>query len=152
MHILNLPPCQVALEKRRDKVYIYDDIRSKWVALTPEEWVRQHFVHYLVIHLGYPSMLINNEVGITIGKVRKRIDTVIYDKKLSPQVLIEYKAPNVKLSDNAVQQIIRYNYTLKCPILIISNGMEHIAYSIDYISRTYSTLDSIPNYKDLQQQ
>ena len=96
---LNLPKCRLRLEQREGKPYVYDELRRKFVRLTPEEWVRQHFVHYLIDVLGYPQPLMQNEVALRLGETSKRCDTLLYDKALRPQMILEYKAPHVALTE-----------------------------------------------------
>lgn len=147
---LNLPPFSIRLEQRSGKVYVWDILRQRSVRLTPEEWVRQHFVHYLIGHLGYPAELLMNEVALRVGTLDRRSDTVLYSTRLMPRMLIEYKAPSVRLSQRVLDQALRYNYAMHVPYLILSNGLEHIAYHIDYHAQTYTALDAIPSYADLQ--
>lgn len=149
MNRLNLPPFEIRLEQRQGKLYVWDILRSQWVRLTPEEWVRQHFVHYLTGHLGYPEGLLQNEVSLKVGELSRRTDTVLYDRQLRPQMLVEYKAPSVTLSQRTLEQIVCYNYTMQVPYLILSNGLQHIAYHIDYTRQSYSTLREIPSYREL---
>ncbi|MDO4692020.1 MAG: type I restriction enzyme HsdR N-terminal domain-containing protein [Porphyromonadaceae bacterium] len=146
---LNLPPYAIRLKQDSGKHYVFDDLRQRFVRLTPEEWVRQHFVHYLIDHLGYPRELLMNEVPLQLGSLKKRSDTVLYDRQLQARMLVEYKAPSIRLSEAVLEQIIRYNYHFRVPYLILSNGLEHIAYHIDYASMTYRTLGEIPRYTDL---
>ena len=121
---LNLPKCRLRLEQREGKPYVYDELRRKFVRLTPEEWVRQHFVHYLIDVLGYPQPLMQNEVALRLGETSKRCDTLLYDKALRPQMILEYKAPHVALTETVLQQIVRYNYVLPAvPYLVLSNGL-----------------------------
>ena len=146
---LNLPDYRLRLRKEEGKTYIYDDLRQRFVTLTPEEWVRQHFVHYLMERLGYPRELMMNEVTIQVGLTTKRCDTILYSRQLTPRVLIEYKAPQIRITDRVLQQILRYNYTLRVPYLILSNGMEHFACQIDYEQGSYTFLEHIPPYYEL---
>lgn len=147
---LNLPPFPARIERRGEHIYIWDELRCKMLRLTPEEWVRQHFVHYLVGHLGYPSSLLMNEVGLTVAQTRKRIDTILYDRQLRPQMLLEYKAPGIPLTKAVLTQALRYNYALRVPYLVLSNGLRHIAYRIDYQEQSYQTLQEIPHYTALK--
>ncbi len=146
---LNLPPFDIQLEWHNGKVYVWDPLRHKSVRLTPEEWVRQHFVHYLVGHLGYPAGLLMNEVSLLIGEAKRRCDTVLYSRQLTAEMIIEYKAPDVALSQRVLNQILRYNFALRVPYLIISNGLEHSAYHINYEAQSYETLEAIPSYAEL---
>lgn len=146
---LNLPPYAARVSREAGKLYIYDDLRRRTIRLTPEEWVRQHFVHYLLEHLGYPAELMMNEVAIQVEQRSKRCDTVVYRRDLTPLMLIEYKAPEVSLSERVLQQAVRYNYTLRVPYLVLSNGLEHFAYAIDYDSMSYEALEHIPLFAEL---
>lgn len=147
---LNLPPYAIRWEQRSGKAYVYDDLRCRFVRLTPEEWVRQHFVHYLIEHLAYPSALLMNEVPLTLGEMSKRADTVLYDRHLRAQMLVEYKAPSVPITAKVLEQIVRYNYHFRVPLLVLSNWLEHFAYEVDYEAMTYRSLSSIPHYTEIQ--
>ena len=147
---LNLPKCRLRLEQREGKPYVYDDLRRKFVRLTPEEWVRQHFVRYLIDDLGYPQPLMQNEVALRLGETIKRCDTLLYDKALRPQMILEYKAPHVTLSETVLQQIVRSNYVLRVPYLVLSNGLEHLLCRIDYEKMTYAFLSEFPPYDRLE--
>lgn len=149
MNKLNLPPFPADVQRRAGKLYIWDILRRKYVRLTPEEWVRQHFTHYLIAHLSYPPNLLMHEVGLDVGKTKKRIDGILYSRQLEPQLLLEYKAPEVAINDKTLQQALRYNYSLRVPYLILSNGITHHAYHIDYEGQTYTQLTNIPIYTDL---
>lgn len=146
---LNLPPFPARLEQRQGKPYVWDEWRNKMVRLTPEEWVRQHLMHYLVEHLGYPKQLLGTEIGLKVGTMSKRADALLYDRQLRPQMLIECKAPEVRLSDEVLMQAIRYNMALSVPYLLLSNGLEHVVYHIDYTEQSYHNLSEIPNYRQL---
>ena len=147
---LNLPKCRLRLEQREGKPYVYDDLRRKFVRLTPEEWVRQHFVRYLIDDLGYPQPLMQNEVALRLGETVKRCDTLLYDKALRPQMILEYKAPHVTLTETVLQQIVRYNYVLRVSYLVLSNGLEHLLCRIDYEQMTYAFLSEFPPYDRLE--
>lgn len=146
---LNLPSFPYKLKTEKEKIFIHDSIRKKFVRLTPEEWVRQHFVHYLLAHLGYPAGLTMNEATIQVATLKKRCDTVIYSKTLVPMVLVEYKSPQVALSQKTIDQIMRYNITLRVPYLYVSNGLDHVACHIDYSNNSYSFLEHIPSYNEI---
>ncbi|MDD6209315.1 MAG: type I restriction enzyme HsdR N-terminal domain-containing protein [Bacteroidales bacterium] len=149
MSALNLPPIQAKVIQRNDTRYIFDIIRTKYVTLTPEEWVRQHFVHYLIHHLGYPQGLIANEISIALNNTKKRCDTVVYDKQLNPLILIEYKASDVSITQETFYQIMRYNMKLHVPVLIVSNGMQHYCCRINYSDNKVDFLEKIPDYSDI---
>lgn len=146
---LNLPNYSPRLGQTPAGMTIYDDLRRKAVRLTPEEWVRQHFVHYLLEHLGYPAALMQNEVALRLGQTTKRCDTVLYDRQLRPQMILEYKAPHIPLTEKVLQQILRYNLVLRVPYLVLSNGLVHYAYRIDYETMSYEALDALPPYAEL---
>ena len=128
---------------------IFDFLRRKYVALTPEEWVRQHFTHYLVEHKGYPKGLLGNEIELQIGDKRLRCDSILYNKVAQPQMIIEYKAPTVPLQQKVFDQISAYNLLLRVDYLIISNGMEHYCCKMDYEHQKYLFLQDIPDYENL---
>ena len=149
MFRLNLPTYEIKIAQRGNKQLIFDFLRRKYVALTPEEWVRQHFVHYLIEHKGYPAGLIGNEVELNVGEKKLRCDTILYNKVARPQMIIEYKAPQIKLQQKTFDQISAYNLLLKVDYLIVSNGMQHICCRMDYENQKYCFLEDIPNYQEL---
>ena len=149
MSALNLPTYEAKICERDGKQHIFDPLRKCYVALTPEEWVRQHFVNYLVEHKGYPTALTANEVAIKLNNTNKRCDTVVYDKALQPRVIVEYKAPTVKITKEVFAQISRYNLVLKVDYLIISNGMQHYCCKMDYEKQSFTFLQEIPEYESI---
>lgn len=150
MFSLNLPDFQVKIAVTDGKKMVFDPLRRKYVALTPEEWVRQHFVHFLIQHKGYPSGLLANEVQLTLNGTRKRCDTVLYDRTRTPHMIIEYKAPTVPITRQVFDQITRYNIVLKVDYLIVSNGLEHYCCKVDYERFCCNFLKEIPDYAMLQ--
>lgn len=146
MLALNLPSYPIKMQQRGGKKVIFDSLRKKFVALTPEEWVRQHFVHYLTDVKGYPTGLLANEVQLDLNGTRKRCDTVLYNKDLSARMIVEYKAPHVEITQAVFDQITRYNMVLKVEYLIVSNGLQHYCCRIDYTTMRYSFLPEIPDY------
>ena len=146
---LCFPSYQPPLRPEGNGWAIYDPVRRMYVALTPEEWVRQHFVHFLLDEGGYPKELMQNEVGLQLGATTKRCDTLLYDRSLRPQMILEYKAPHIPLSEAVLQQIVRYNYVLRVPYLVLSNGIEHLVCQIDYDEMTYTFLPQFPAYSEL---
>ena len=149
MFRLNLPQYEIKIGEKDGKRTIFDFLRRKYVALTPEEWVRQHFTHFLTEHKGYPKGLMGNEVELHIGDKRLRCDTVLYNKVAAPQMIIEYKAPQIKLQQKTFNQISAYNLLLKVDYLIVSNGMQHICCKMDYANQKYYFLEDIPDYQNL---
>lgn len=146
---LNLPPAPLSISRQRGRVVVFDVLRRKHVALTPEEWVRQHFIHYLITEKGYPAALMGNEVPITLNGMSRRCDSVLYDTCLRPRIIMEYKAPDVPLTQKVFDQISRYNIVMRVDYLIISNGLTHYCCRMDYENNTYQFLREIPEYKDL---
>lgn len=146
---LNLPPYQIRVKETGGRKQIFDILRRKYVALTPEEWVRQHFIHYLIEHKNYPASLLANEVPLQIGEKRMRADSVLYDNQLHPRIIIEYKAPNIPLTQKVFDQITVYNLLLHVDYLIVSNGMTTYICKMDYEKQTYKFLETIPNYENI---
>lgn len=147
---LNLPQYNINVKPLSDgSRLIFDRLRGKYVTLTPEEWVRQHFVAFLIEHKGYPVGLMANEVALSLNGTSRRSDTVVYDSTAKPLVIIEYKAPSIKISQKTFDQIIRYNMVFKAPYLIISNGLTHYCCHIDFENRSYHFLEGIPHYTSL---
>ena len=128
---------------------IFDFLRRRYVALTPEEWVRQHFVHYLVEHKGYPKGLLANELLLRVGEKRLRCDTVLYDTALHPRMIVEYKAPGVAVTQRVFDQITTYNMLLHVDYLVVSNGLQHYCCRIDYGQGSYVFLRDIPDYSQM---
>lgn len=146
---LNLPPYEIKITEREGKRQIFDPLRKSYVVLTPEEWVRQHFVNYLLQYKGYPASLTANEVGITLNGMSRRCDTVIYDKSLKPRAIVEYKAPSVKITKEVFAQISRYNLVLRVDYLIISNGLQHYCCKMNYTNNSFTFMQDIPDYNTL---
>ena len=147
---LNLPPFDINVKKVNGRTSVFDLIRRKFVALTPEEWVRQHFVNFLVTEKSYPQTLIANEIQINLNGQKRRCDTVVYNREAEPVMIIEYKAPYVNVTQAVFDQIARYNIVLKVKYLIVSNGINHYCCRMDYQKQTYDYLPEIPSYADLQ--
>lgn len=148
---LNLPTFPIKTIHRNGRTQIYDFLRRRYVTLTPEEWVRQHFTHFLVDHLGYPAALLGNEVTIDVGGVARRCDTVLYRREGgTPRLIVEYKAPDIPISERVFNQISAYNSVLRADYLIVSNGVEHYCCHLDYVHQTAEFLPSIPRHAALQ--
>ncbi len=143
---LNLPTYEYRLREQNGRQQIFDVLRRRYVALTPEEWVRQHFVHYLIEHKGYPKGLLANEVELRVGEKHLRCDTVLYDKALHPKIIVEYKAPEIAITQKVFNQITVYNMLLHVDYLIVSNGMQHYCCQMDYDQNRYMFLSDIPSY------
>ena len=149
MFRLNLPQYEIKIGEKDGKRTIFDFLRRKYVALTPEEWVRQHFTHYLTDHKGYPKGLLGNEVELHISEKRLRCDTILYNKQGQPQMIIEYKAPTIKIQQKTFGQISVYNLLLHVDYLIVSNGLQHYCCKMDYDNQKYLFLQDIPDYENL---
>ncbi len=147
---LNLQPFDINVKKVNGRTSVFDLIRRKFVALTPEEWVRQHFVNFLLTEKSYPQTLIANEIQINLNGQKRRCDTVVYNREAEPVMIIEYKAPYVNVTQAVFDQIARYNIVLKVKYLIVSNGINHYCCRMDYQKQTYDYLPEIPSYADLQ--
>lgn len=148
---LNLPSYAVKLKGTREKPEIFDFLRRKYVSLTPEEWVRQHFTHWLVEQKGYPKGLLGNEIELRIGEKKLRCDSILYDKSAQPQMIMEYKAPTVPITQRVFNQISVYNLLLRVDFLVVSNGIQHYCCKMDYDQQTYRFLEEIPDYSFLTQ-
>lgn len=149
MYSLNLPTYAIKISGKGDKTLIFDNLRMKYVSLTPEEWVRQHFVHYLIEHKHYPTGLLANEVELKIGNKKLRCDSILYNKVLEPIMIIEYKAPTIQLTPKVFEQITTYNFLLHVDYLIMSNGIQHVCCKMDYKNERYLFLKDIPDYNNI---
>ena len=149
MQELNLPKYEIRIGRKDGRLTIFDFLRRRYVALTPEEWVRQHFTHFLVEHKSYPQGLLANEVELSVGEKSLRCDSVLYDRELRPRMIVEYKAPHIKLTQKVFQQIATYNLLLHVDYLVVSNGIEHHCVKMDYDNEKYLFLEDIPEYKNL---
>ena len=128
---------------------IFDFIRKKYITLTPEEWVRQNFLRFLVEEKKYPASLILVEQILKVYKMQRRCDAVVYDKKGFPQMIIEFKSPDIALNQKVFDQIAHYNIALNVTYLIVSNGLVHFCCFIDPVSKSYQYLDDVPEYSAL---
>lgn len=133
------------------KPWIYDAFRKKEVALTPEEWVRQHFMAWLVLEHHYPMALIALEVSLSLHQMQKRCDALIYGPSGKPIAMVECKAPSVKISQDTFDQIARYNLVFKVDFLFVSNGLEHYACRYNYQTQQFDFIEHIPSYNEIQQ-
>ena len=149
MYELNLPKYGIKIANENGHLTIFDVLRRKYVALTPEEWVRQHFVHFLIEHKGYPKALMANEIQLAIGNKRLRCDSVLYDRTLKPRMIIEYKAPTVSITQKVFDQITIYNMLLHVDYLVVSNGIKHYCCQMDYDNQKYLFLEDIPDYQEI---
>lgn len=149
MQALNLPPYQPKVKCNENNRLIFDFIRKKYIVLTPEEWVRQHILHFLVHIKQYPISLIAVERQFTINGLSKRFDILIFNKMGKPTIVIECKAPNVKITQNSFDQTARYNLKLNANYIMITNGLQHYFCKIDDKNNQYIFLEDLPKYGDI---
>ncbi|MEM8969052.1 MAG: type I restriction enzyme HsdR N-terminal domain-containing protein [Bacteroidota bacterium] len=143
---LNLPAFIPQIMTQDTGRMIFDVFRKKYVALTPEEWVRQHFAHYLTEHLRYPKALLKVEGALVVNGQKKRADMVVYDKDAHPFLVVECKSPKVKLNESTFQQSAWYNYTLQAPYIAITNGLRHYCCRINHQTRQVEFQNGLPDY------
>nr|MBC7614052.1 type I restriction enzyme HsdR N-terminal domain-containing protein [Pseudopedobacter sp.] len=146
---LNLPPYPFKLTKKDDQLFIFDELRKKDLVLTPEEWVRQHFIQYLILHKKYPKSLIKVEGGLKLNKLQKRTDILVFSSRGKADVLIECKASSVKIDQKVFDQIARYNMIHKVNYLAVTNGQQHYYCKIDYESNSYFFISELPAYQSV---
>ncbi|SFT17747.1 type I restriction enzyme HsdR N-terminal domain-containing protein [Sphingobacterium wenxiniae] len=144
---LNLPPYPSKITQKQDKLFIFDELRKKNLVLTPEEWVRQHWIHYLHTHKKYPKSLMKTEGGLKLNELQKRSDLLIYDNAGNKVLLAEFKAPAVKITENTFRQIANYNSIHKIPLLLVSNGIQHYYCKIDFVKGSFDFLADLPIYQ-----
>lgn len=144
---LNLPPFDHKLKKAEGKFWIFDVLRKKYMVLTPEEWVRQHFVHYLLTELKYPRALIKVEGGLSYNQLQKRSDIVVFDREGKPWMLIECKSPDEVVGDNTLRQASVYNKTLRANYLVVTNGLKHLCYRIHWTESRTEALSILPAFE-----
>lgn len=146
MQELNLPQYPLKIKEEGGARYIFDSIRKKYLVLLPEEWVRQNFIQFLVRDKNYAASLIAIEKGLKLNELQKRADIVIYDKQAKPIVLIECKAPKVKINQEVFEQVARYNMVFKVPYLVVTNGLEHYCAKVNFETNSFEFLKDIPDY------
>lgn len=148
MQDLNLPSYQFKLKQEGLRTHIFDAVRKKYVTLTPEEWVRQNFLQYLIQDKKFPASLIAVEAGLKYNQLQKRMDVLVYDKRGIPYLMVECKAPAVKITQDTFDQIARYNMAFKVKYLVVTNGMDHYCCQMDYTLNTYHYLEQIPIFEN----
>lgn len=142
MIAVQFPEPQFRMKKEKGKQYIFDAIRKKWLQLTEEEWVRQNFIRYLIIELNYPSAVISLEKGLVLNEMRKRFDILIYNKEHKPWMLVECKAPQINLSEDVLQQVLRYNISVPVAFIVITNGTATVGWKKE--ENSLQILDKLP--------
>lgn len=143
---LSIPAAPLKLVERNNAVYVWDEFRSKSILLTPEEWVRQHFLHFLVDHKGFPKGRISVEHSLVINSLARRCDALVYSDQLNPLVIIECKAPEINLSLKTLEQIAQYNFELRVNYLVLTNGLQTIVAVLDAENKTIHYLKEVPDY------
>lgn len=149
MEPLNFPPAPLNLTRRDGKVMVWDVFRKRKIQLTPEEWVRQHVLHYLVALKAVPQSLIASEYGISVNDMVRRCDGVVFKRDGSPAMIVECKAPSVKLTENVFHQIAQYNFKLKVQWLMMTNGVDTITAYINYEENKIDYVDEIPDFSKI---
>jgi Type I restriction enzyme R protein N terminus (HSDR_N) len=149
MKQLNLPSYNFSLRNESAGQEIFDRSRKKYVRLTPEEWVRQNFIEYLVNEKQYARSLISVEKEIIVNKLKRRPDIVVFKNDMKPILAVECKAPEVKIAQETFDQLIRYNSIIKVKYLVVTNGMQHFCCQIDYLKNAFSYLQEIPGFHSI---
>jgi len=146
MQKLNLPEYKFRIKNQLGKQYIFDTVRKKYVLLTPEEWVRQHFMYYLKSEKKYPESLMAVEKQIMVNQKQRRFDLLVYNRNGQPHLIAEFKAPSVKITQETFDQVVRYNMALRVERIVVSNGIQHFVCEIDYVKNSYAYLKEIPEF------
>jgi len=149
MESLNLPTYFFRIKEDKGKKYIFDEIRRRFVQLTPEEWVRQHIVNYLVAVKNFPRQLISVEKGFHQNRQKQRFDLLIFDRKGYPLMIVECKAPNVEINQRVFDQAGRYNNKHKAVYMLITNGIKHYCCLLNLSEKNYRFLNDIPDYQEM---
>ncbi len=146
MKQLKFPSCDFSIKRDEDQLFIFDEVRKKWIVLTPEEWVRQHVVFYLVGQKNYPASLIAIEKSIKVNTRTKRFDIACYNSLANPIVLIECKAPDVSIDRSTMEQALRYNSKIQAPCIVLTNGLDLVCALIDFNTKKVSYISDIPDF------
>lgn len=147
MQALNFPNFNFRFKKKESETYIFDEIRRKFIVLTPEEWVRQHVVHLLIYIKKYPKSYVNVEKQINVNGTIKRYDVVVFDKIGNYNLLIECKAPQIQIDQKTFDQIAKYNFSLNAHFLMVTNGLNHYFCKINSTQNGYDFLQDLPPFK-----
>ncbi len=146
MVALNFPSYSFKTKSIENKSYIWDVIRKKYIMITPEEWVRQHTIQFLIQEKNYPAMWMSVEKQFTINQQHKRADIVVYSKSLHPYIIVECKRPSTKITQHTFDQIARYNLSLDAKYFMLTNGLQHFYCQMDFEKETYVFLEGLPDY------
>jgi hypothetical protein len=149
MQKLNLPSFDFKIIKQENELFIFDRIRKKYMLLTREEWVRQNFMEYLIHELNYSPNLMRVEMNLMVNNMPRRCDIVVYNNKGEPKLIVECKAPEIRLNNKVFEQIAGYNIKLRVDFLVITNGMKHYCCKMDYHFDSYNFLQGIPHFHEL---
>lgn len=152
MSQLNLPEYNFRIKKQNEKLFIFDTQRKRYVSLTPEEWVRQHFIRFLIEAKGYPAALLAVEKQLNMNGMKKRCDAILYDNEAKPILIIELKAPTIPISQATFDQVAVYNAKLKVNFFMISNGIEHFCCKVNTETARYEFFPEIPHFTQIPQQ
>lgn len=142
---LNFPPIKLAATERQGRTMVFDTIRNSYVVLTPEEWVRRHVVEFLISHCGVPRLSVTEEYPVNINTLNQRADVVVFDKQVKPLILVECKAPTVKIDKTVVDQAMRYNSVVKARYIILTNGLKH--YCFEQTDQECTQMNTFPQYE-----
>ena len=149
MKRLNLPMAPLKLTRMEGKIYVHCQIRKKNLVLTPEEWVRQHVIHYLITEIQVPIGLLSSEAGIRVNKLDRRCDLLVYNLSKQVKILVECKAPEIPINQKVLHQIAQYNATIQANYLWLTNGLDHHIYHINQNNGTIERLDNLPVFEQL---
>ena len=146
---LNLPDFEFKTRNENGQQQIFDSVRRKYIALTPEEWVRQHFIHYLIENLNVPLSHITVEKSIQVSHLAKRADIIVFKGGLKPVLAVECKAPSVEITEEVFYQLLRYNMTLRVEYLVVTNGLRHVYCRVDYQHQKAFFIEELPVYDQM---
>jgi len=144
---LNLPQFNFKFKQEENSLFILDEFRNKFIKITPEEWIRQNFLKFITEYLKYPKSLLKIESKINKDNTRKRTDIIVMDKSLNPFMLVECKNTNIELNQETLNQIAQYNLKVKAPFIVITNGLNHYIFNIDFENNKIVQLNNFPEYK-----
>jgi len=150
MNALNLPTYSLKIKSVNNREYVYDQFRKKFVRLTPEEWVRQNFAHYLVSEKSYPASRMMIEKSLHINKMSRRCDILVSDDTGAPVIIIECKSPEIKIGQSTFEQVSVYNIAFRVKYLVITNGMQHYCCVVDFENEKVNFLNEIPGYEQIR--
>ena len=150
MENLNFPSYKFRLKKSGQKDLIFDIIRKKWIVITPEEWVRQHTIHYLINEKSFPISTIAVEKSLVINDLTKRFDIVCFDQSGEPSLLVECKRPTVQITEDTMHQALRYNKALRAPLIFLTNGISHYCAIMNFSNGSFSYLNALPEHNQIE--